>query len=324
MEQTNPETGVAQEQSPEDRVGAWLDTQPEGQAEEPEQPEQASSETEVQPEGQADEVTPDDIPEEQEAQPAVDAFEIVHNGQQHKLTREETIRYAQQGFDYTQKTQKVAEAERFLQAKLQQAQEVEQITPYLMQDRAQVAALEAQLSQYQNVDWVKVATDDPMGYPAIRAQFDTLERAYYGARGRYEQKEQAVKQHLASIRNDLLQKEEARLPELIPEWKDEAKRSAGKQAVSKYLQSYGIAPESAGRYLDTAFTLATAYKAAKYDELVKSKAEKVKQLRTAPPVTKPGAKSGSAKADKEMELRSRLKKTNSLDDAAAILFNRMK
>lgn len=329
-EQTHPETGVSQELSPQQRIENLL-SQPQGPADEEEKPEpQTNAEQKQQPESPADaELSPDDLDtgEQPAEQPAVDdVFEIVHDGSQVKLTREEAIKYARQGFDYTQKTQRVAEKERFLDAKFQQWQQVEQITPHVMQDLAQVTALESQLSQYQNVDWVKVATDDPMGYPALRAQFDLLERSYYAARDRYGQKQQHVTQQQAAIKAELLEREEARLPEVIPEWKDEAKRAAGKQLVAKYLQNNGIdVASAAGRYLDTAFSLATAYKAAKYDELVKAKGDKVKQLRTAPPLTRPGsASNSSAKVEKDAQLKQNLRKSGSAQDAMAVILNRMK
>src|SRR5689334_6275149 len=128
-----------------------------------------------------DEVTPDDLPEEVEAkpqEPGADAFEIVHNGTQHKLTREDTIRYAQQGFDYTQKTQALAEKAKSIDASLQRVAELEQLAPMVAQDLAQVKAIEAQLSQFQKVDWVALATNDPLEYPKWRAQYDQLVTAY--------------------------------------------------------------------------------------------------------------------------------------------------
>src|SRR5574338_429364 len=110
-EQTNPATGVAQvpldvQQQMENFLTKFDGEQsPPQQA--PEQPTAAPPVEAQQPDDLAtEELTPDDIPaEEPQAQAAVDEFEIVHNGQQKKLNREETIRLAQQGFDYTQKTQ---------------------------------------------------------------------------------------------------------------------------------------------------------------------------------------------------------------------------
>ena len=167
-EPTNPATGVTQEPpSVEQRMQAFLTQYDEEQASPPPEPEQPSQpEVEATPaesQAQTDELTPDDIPDQEpQAQPTADEFEIVHNGQQRKLTREETIRYAQQGFDYTQKTQALAESQKQVQQVLQRAQQMEQLQNALAPDLAQVKAVEAQLQQYQNVDWVRVATDNPL------------------------------------------------------------------------------------------------------------------------------------------------------------------
>ena len=327
-EQTHPETGVSQEQDPISRMSNLLASQPEGPAETEDAPEPESSAEVEQPESPAsDELTPDDLEVEQTPveQLEVETFEIVHNGAPVKLTREELIANARQGFDYTKKTQAVAEQERIVQARLQKVEEIEQISPHLLNDLAQVRSLEAQLGQYRNIDLVQLATDDPMGYPKVQAQLHLLERAYQQAVNQYQQKDHAIKQHRSQLMADMLRQEESKLPEFVPEWKDESKRTAGKQEVAKYLQNYGMPVENAGRYLDTAFALATVYKAAKYDQLVKAKGEKVKQLRTAPPVTKPGsASSGSAKADRAAEAMQRLRKTGSANDAMAAILNRLK
>ena len=328
-EQTHPETGVSQEQDPYARMSNLLASQPTGPAETEDAPEPESSAEVEQPESPAsDEPTPDDLEVEQEPveQLEVGAFEIVHEGQQHKLTREEAIKYARQGFDYTQKTQVLAEQKRQVDAQLRVLSEVQQAQPYLMQERAQVAAIEQQLGKFQNFNWVELATNDPMGYPAQRAQYDVLVQAWQQAKGQYDHKEQAVKQHLSQALQQRHVAENARVSELIPEWKDPQKRSAGEQAMAKHFEAqYGVPFEELNSHLQGAVSVAVAYKAMKYDQLVKSKSEKVKQLRTAPPVTKPGSSStGSAKADRAAEAMQRLRKTGSANDAMAAILNRLK
>ena len=320
-EQTNPEPGVLQDGSIDAAVSRLV--QSEDQAPEEEQPQETPQEA-PQQEGQAEELTADDIPAE-EPQPSAEAvFEIVHEGQTHKIaTREEQIRYMQQGFDYTQKTQRVAEKDRQVSAQLQRLGQLEQFQPQLIQERAQVEALRAQVEQYRNFNWIKLAQDDPLQYPAVRAQYDVLVQAFQDASNQYSQREGVFKQEVSRVAAERRQAENARVPELIPEWKDQARREAGEAQLAKhYQETYGIGFDELNGFLTGAIPLAVAYKAMKYDQLLKSKTDKVKQLRTAPPVTVPGAKSGSAKADQDKQLRGKLRKTGSLDDAVAILLNR--
>ena len=330
--QATPNTGAMQEApSIEARMEAYLSQSSDqgSEADPPEKPEdtnppQGNAE---QPEGQADELSPDDLEVEAQTQeqPAVDAFEIVHNGQQIKLSREETIKYAQQGLDATRKWDAAAEKDRQATQKWQQLSEIDHVRPYLQQQEGLVTALGMQLRQYQNVDWVAVANEDPVGYAPKRAQYDVLVNNYQQALGQYNQVRGEVNQRLEAVRAQQLAQEFHRLPDLVPEWKDKTRFQADQGAITKYLEGQGIPFEEANRKLDNAFALATVYKAMKYDQLLKAKGEKVKQLRTAPPVTKPGAaQSGTATADKDIQLRTNLKKTGSREDAVAVYLNRMK
>lgn len=329
MEHTNPNPGVSQELADVERVSKWL-SQSQDQAQPQEgptkQPETTEAQPSEQPQGQAsEEPTPEDLePQvEPQQQPAVEAFEIVHNGQQVKLSREEAIKYAMQGFDYTQKTQAIAEKDRQAAAQLQMLSEAAKAVPYLQQERAQLAALESQLGQYRNVNWVQLAQQDITQYAATRAQYDQLQFAYQQARGDFEQKEGAVRQQLGQVAQQRRQAENARVTEFIPEWRDQAKRDAGEaELVRHYNSKYGIGFDELNSQLNGAVSLAVAYKAMKYDQLVQSKSDKVKQLRTAPPVTVPGAKSAAQGGDKERELMTRLQKTGDERDAAALLANR--
>src|SRR5689334_4841341 len=95
-----------------------------------------------------DELTPDDLPAEtQPAQSQADEFEIVHNGTQVKLTRDKAIELARQGFDYTQKTQALAEQQRQVQQRLATIGQIEQVQAALAPDYAQIQALGAQLQR---------------------------------------------------------------------------------------------------------------------------------------------------------------------------------
>ena len=324
-EAANPETGANQEPpSIDERMQNFL-TQFDGEqtdADEPEQPSAPPAQAE-QPEGQADELTPDDIPAEVAQPNAVDEFEIVHNGQQRKLSREETIRFAQQGFDYSQKMHAVGEAERQIQQRFEQVQQLEQMQNALAPDLAQVKAVESQLAQWQNVNWVQLATDSPLEYPKYRAQYDQLVNAYQMAAGRFQHKFQAVQAQKQAVVTQTLEQQRAKLLDLMPEWKDPAKYESGAKEVRDYLIRSGVSPENVERLSD-ALGVKIAADAAAYDRLKRAKSEKSKQLRTVPPMTRPGAAQTSTSADKDSALKQRLRKTGDVKDAAALLLNRMK
>lgn len=332
-EPTNP-TGVEQAApTDEQRMARFLeqhDREQQAAVAPPDTPKEAPPEpkaqTADQPESQApDEVTPDDIPDDPvEAQPTDEAFEIVHDGQQRKLSREETIKYAQQGFDYTQKTQALAEKAKHIDASLQRVAELEQLAPLVAQDLAQVKAIEAQLSQFQKVDWVALATNDPLEYPKWRAQFDQLQTAYNAASYQLQAKATQLNQGRQELTAQRLQQEFPKLLERIPAWRDPAKYETGARELKSYLIKQGADPARVDSMADS-LEASIAYKAMQYDKLVQAKTEKVKQLRTAPPMSKPGAsQSSSSTGEKTKELQARLSKTGDIRDAAALLLNRWK
>lgn len=334
-EQTQPQGAVEQAApSVEDRMERFLtqyDEEQQNPRTETEQAEPGRRQPKVaeQPESQApsDELTSEDLPEVEteviDGQPEVDAFEIVHNGTQKKLNREETIKLAQQGFDYTQKTQAVAETQRQLAERLKRVEILEQMQPMLAQDLAQVQAVEAQLKPYEAVDWVALANQDVNEYAKHRAHYDALVKTFNGAVNNLNQKRSAVAEARQKFTREHVEQEQKRLLERIPAWKDPEKYKTGASELREYLIGRGATPEGVDSLSD-AVAVEVAYKAMQYDRLLKAKTDKVKQLRTAPPVTRPGTYQATAKADKDQALESRFKKTGDMKDAAALLLNRWK
>lgn len=329
MELANPQPG-ANPQSDVERMTAFLEreeqAEPAPQAEEQvAAPVEQQEPTVEQP--QTDELTADDLPEEQAAADlSGDVFEIVHNGQQHKLSREEAIRYAQQGFDYTHKTEALAADRRALSERLQRLQEVETVQEVLAADYATVKAFEAQLAQYESVDWVKLATDEPLEYPKYRAQYDKLVQGWQMAARQYTQKRNAVSEQMAKIRADALAEEARKLPQINTAWSDPQKFRAASEEMQQYLAAQGMDPKQvADKYLDSAFAVKTLYQSMMYERLLKAKGEKVKQLRQAPPVVRPGASQpvATVKAERDKQAFDRLRKTGDLKDAAAALLTRL-
>ncbi len=281
------------------------------------------------PESQADALTPEDLPEETPAsdatQPEAIDFDIVHNGQTHKVaTRAEAIELMSKGFDYTQKTQVLAEASRAAQAALQRSQEIEQVQQAVANDLGVVSSLQQQLQQYQGINWMALA-QDPQQYATVQAQYNALQQEYGRAAQQLTQKVDAIKQAKTQMTAQALQHEAARLPDFIPEWRDPQKYESGRNELARYLADgvtkAGGDTSQIGRYLDSAFAVMIAHKAMTLDRLTADKANKVKQLRTAPPVTRPGAAqdAGTANADREGQLMARLKKSGDPLDAAALL-----
>lgn len=331
-EQTNPAApGVAAEPlSVEQRLANFYGAPeqpapvaPPKQLAEPEPAAEEPADTQDQDAGQADELSPDDLPDDGDtgAQPqSVDEFEIVHNGIQHKLDRAKTIELAQKGFDYTSKTQQLAAQQKQAQEILQRAQELEQFAPEIANEAAQVRAAEQALQPWQNVDWVRLATEEPLEYGRYRAQYDQLLNAYHATRGQFQQKATALQQHKQELGRRIVQQEMEKLRELLPQMRDPQRFAKEAQAIKEYGLDRGYSEQELESVTD-ARIVRTLWEAAQYRNLVKGKAEKTKQLRQAPPTTKPGAvgTTESAEQQRTTRLRQNLKKTGDWRDAAALL-----
>lgn len=331
-EQTNPATGVEQgaglsvEQRLANLYGAQMAPPDEPPAPEETPATEAAPEQAAQDESQADELTADDLPDDsdQSAQPTTDEFELVHNGTQIKLDRAKTIELAQKGFDYTSKTQALAAQQKQAQEILQRAQELEQLAPEIANEAAMVRAAEQALQPWQNVDWVRLATEEPLEYGRYRAQYDQLLNAYHATRGQFQQKATAVQQQKQALGRQIVQQEMEKLREFMPQMRDPARFAKEAATIKEYGLDRGYSDQELESVTD-ARMVRTLWEAAQYRNLVKSKAEKSKQLRAAPPTAKPGAlgQTQSADAKRVQETRSRLKKSGDWRDAASLL-SRMK
>ncbi len=328
-EATTPQAGVpTAAPTVHNRLTAFLgepEQQAEPVAETPPTPEPAVPETvEATP---TDELTLEDLPEDvtPEQLTAVDEFEIVHNGTQVKLPRAEVIKLAQQGFDYTRKAEALSHRGKAIDGIMARVTEMEQILPVIATEQAQVAAFKAQLAPYERVDWVQLATENPLDYPKHRAQYDLLIAGHNQAAQRISQVMSEYQQKRSEAQVENLRSQVIKLTELVPEWKDQAKFKAGTQEVHAYLLGQGADPEMLDGLSD-ALAVSIARKSMLYDRLLKSKGEKAKLLQTAPPVARPGVHPSreAARTEKQTELISKFKRTGNIKDGAALLATRLK
>lgn len=259
-----------------------------------EPPEKKAPEEAVESDADPSELDASDLPENEDEEtqaPNADEYEIVHNGQTHKLSRNELIEYGRKGFDYTQKTMAVADTQRQYSERLQALAQVEQVQPMLAQELAQVTALHQQLQngRYSDQEMLRLAREDFIEHAQRNEERNILRNQLQQAAGQYQQKTQAVQQYVSQLSQFQLDQEAARLPELIPAWKSEDRMKADKADIAQYLQKAGADMRGIGKYLDNALAMKIVLQSMKYERLQQSKADKSKQVRTAPPVVKPGA-----------------------------------
>lgn len=227
-------------------------------------------------------------------QQAIEDFELVHNGQTLKVTREKAKALAQQGYDYGFKMQRVNGEYQKLQSMAAAIQSREAVRTQALDAMAEAKAYEKQLAAYANVDWVRESEADPIRAYQARMRFDALVTAFNGAQTKVQEAQQKAEQTSQQITQDQVALEKTRLLERIPEWRDavRAKTESGEllQALST---DYGFTGEELQQYswlLNDHRFISLARDGYKYRKAVANQKAKKGPAQGLPAVSKPGAR----------------------------------
>lgn len=301
----------AVELSVDQRMEALLegpdDGEPEGELEgedaPTEEPEQAEEGEET--EAAADESEPEEAPEPVE--------EIEWNGETKKLTKTELKELAQKGFDYTQKTQQLAEQRRQLDASVEQAKQSIALQNEQIETIATLKALDTQLDQFKGVNWHQLAESDPVQYLKLNQTFRDLKETRDGHLRTFHERGAQIQESSRRQAEEKLAAEQAALAKL-PEFQGD--KAAKTQAqVRAYLQEAGFTAQEVDSIADHRL-VKIALEAAKYRDLQKS--APAKKVADVPKVLKPGAT--RPKADTSaINDRKALKNTGRQEYAAKLI-----
>lgn len=207
--------------------------------------------------------------------------------------------------DYTRKTQELAEIRKVLNERQSKLDTI------VTQGEALVQTLAAEFqAEFQGVDWLKLAAEDPAQYVHKRAQFDERQRKLGLAVGQLQQAQgQKAQVEQESLQSRLVE-EQKRLFEAIPDWKEPAKATAEMSAVREYLTKSGYDPEEVNGVTDHR-AVVLARKAMLYDKLT-AKLPKAAPVPSAPPPPAPAqSKAKAAPNPDKMSMDEWLKWRNS-------------
>jgi hypothetical protein len=113
-------------------------------------------------------------------------------------------------------------------------------------------------------------------------------------------KRQQMAQAQAKQREDM-QAQAARLPELIPEWKDDAVASKEREAIVQWAAKAGLSPQDVN--LAKAEVIKLLHTAMKQSELQSARPAIENLVRKAPKIVKPGQAAVDSKAEKQQSLK---------------------
>jgi hypothetical protein len=178
--------------------------------------------------------------------------------------------------------------------------------------------LEALLGQYKKLDWYNMAPDQYQEHrrnrDIIAEQLDDAKKSVDAKRSQYDNWRKAQS-------DELIAKGQEYLSKVIPNFAAEDTRTL----IAKQGVSLGYSPQELSDNKDTRLIVAL-HKAAQWDKLQASKQATTNKVSKAAPVVKPGASvaTNNAAVAKEKALRARLKQSGNVNDAAALLLQRMR
>lgn len=218
--------------------------------------------------------------------------------------------------DYSRKMNEVSDKGKEYERLTAEAQKLAEGAEKYAEVLAETRLLDSQIKQYEAINWQELRRDNPAEFAALAAELQALrvsrQDAQAKAHGVFRELEEAKGKGLQEQRAAMLKT----LEKELPGWGDEL----GAQ-ITDYAVKTGWKVEDLTRLTDPRVVIALD-KARKFDNIEKGKADALKKAKAAPQVLKPGAP--KPRTDAHSEAVSRLKKSNSVDDAAAAFLARMR
>jgi len=317
----NEETQVATpESTPEDRLAAFFGTKQSATAKPSEEavPQEDTGQPEEDTQPIADEQSQEELADEaEEAPPQVELEEVEWEGKKFQIPAELKPAVMMRA-DYTQKTQelqdvrKAIEAERFALTANTTFQQ--QVQPLLQKQ----AELNSYKEQAKKIDWTSLTTDQKID---LDRELRNIDQQLNELNGTLEQQKAQHQHQFGQAVLYAVQATENFMVKKVPGW-DQSKGSE----LHNYGLQLGIPKEklTTGWFADPVATH-VMWKAQQWDKLQAGKPQVQNRAANAPPVVKPGSNAAqqSIRQNNFQKARANLKKTGSLEDAAAV-FLRMK
>lgn len=324
----------ALEQSPQEKLMAMLDEVPDEQealeAIEEQLDEDGEEENDLQDEAEADDSEEEDSLDEEsqdedesdtedsEEQPK--SLKIKVNGEELEKPLDEVIALAQQGLDYTKKTQEVAEQRKALEEYAQTVKVQEetfmqqvQLQNALIGDVAELTAVDKQLAQFNDVNWQELSDNDFVEAQKLFFTFNQLQQKRSTLATELEAKAQQVQQNQAKRMQEQIERGKEILAKEIPNWSRETT-----QELITIGKDYGFTDDELGTIIDPRH-VKVLHDAMQWRKLQKNSVVKNK-VSQAKPVVKPGAKDTKQEATSaKRQVRDALRKTGKSDLAQKLI-----
>lgn len=258
--------------------------------------------------------------EEEVAEPVEDEpeYEVEVGGRKEVVRgREQVKELLQKGLDYERKSEWNARNADIIAAQTRSLELQQQASQALYEDVTVLRSIESQLEHYNKIDWAAAFDSDPFNALKMKEGRDQLREMRAAKVAELQQKHTAIQQGQAQAAQAALRAENEALLSKLPQWRNAEQAQKEKSSIARFLVESGFQQGEVAALMDHRALLVTR-KAWLYDQLQASKENRVKQLRDAPTMAKPGAAPQQQKTNAkasfakfQQELRAQVKKGNS-------------
>ena len=258
-----------------------------------------------------DEGTGDDTP----AAKVDDSEDVELDGEVYSLPKKVKDAVLRQK-DYTQKTQELANQRRIVEDRAQYMEAREQLMQHAFKEASELEGLQAQIAQFDTVDWNGLITSDPQ--QALRLNF---------AKQQLDTQLQAKQRKVQEVVGQATAARDAHKVKQQELGRVEVERRIGKISDSERVEMLNLGQELGFAESDfmSPAALHALHLAVKARKIEASKTSIIKKVAAAKPFVAPAARSSqsSGEAQKVRELKTRYQKSGKTSDVEAFLEQRI-
>lgn len=326
----NPYTGIGLHEATlaiDQLLGPEEDTQDEAEAQEPEEAQDEAEETEAEEYSEEDEDEQSDPDEEDDTEEVIEqelpddlTIKVKLDGEETEVTLDELRKGYSRYSDYTRKTQALAEERKSFQS------EAEAIRMERAQYAELLPVLKAQLEVQSEAepDWDNLYNEDPIEAARLERHWRKSHQERAAKLQAIEAEQKRVAEETANDQqralSEFVQAERAKLPDVIPEWKDEGVMQSEAKELREWALNNGFSERDLSALVQASH-VSILRKAMMFDKGQK-KVEKVKaQPKKVARIVRPGS-SGTQINTRSTDVKKasqRLARTGRIADAAALL-----
>ena len=164
-------------------------------------------------------------------------------------------------------------------------------------------------------------TNDPLGYLDADLEYRDNVKKYQDEQNQLQHNRQELQKAQAEVNQANLQNQQEELKRLIPDFADAKKATKLKNSLIEHGKKRNFTEAELSSVVD-ARTMHVLHESMLWRQSLEGKSDVKAKLKKARPLMKAGVKKTGESANKvEQKLMSKLKKSGSINDAAALLFN---